>query len=210
MNKTKIANNALDFLGEELINNIDEDSATAKLIRRHFEDCLIEILDSQAFDLGYEILKLELVSKDVFPRPYDIRYQYAYYNPPNALFVKFVSTKEKIKNYELEKLGGRLEESPRFINKSGRRFILSNVEEAFAVCFMTPCEDDILPIDFANALSYLLASKISGKLGSDVNKQSAMIAMYNYYSGKALAKSLNRQAEYKKNNIRVPRFLQDR
>jgi hypothetical protein len=211
MNKTDIINNCLLFFGLENINNLDENSEVARTVNAQYDFCLMELMDQQSFDFGYKIVQLAKIPL-ADCRQYDIRFKFSYYMPNNCMFLKYVSTESILANYVLEQNGENYPKDYfRQVNDgSGRIIILSNIAAACALYYEKQEDANIYPIDFANAFSMLLAVKVAKKLTGLTEMLNAAIQMHNYYKDIALAKSLNRQAEYKNFTPNVPKFLRDR
>lgn len=211
MNKTDIVNNCLLFLGLKNINNLGQNSEIAKIISTQYDNCLRELMDEQPYDFGYRIVSLARIPDSIDVRQYDIRFKYAYYLPQNCMFLKYVSTEGALQRYcpENDEDEYRYDRFRQVNDGKGRIIVLSNVPQAYALYYEKQEDVNVYPIDFANAFSMLLAVKISQKATDQVEKLNASIQMFNYYRDIALAKSLNRQYEYK-TGPKVPNFLKDR
>jgi hypothetical protein len=203
MNKIQIINNALIFLGQPPISSIDENSETARVILSQWESCILEMFDSAAWDFGYRVSPLALTE----PQIKDLNYHFSYAKPPMCMLLSAVGAVEHIKHFNRN--ADESLKDFREVHRDGRDIVFSNVPKAWAYYYERTDDTTAYPIDFANALSYLLASRIATIITEDFNKMSIAQTLYAGYRGQAMAKSLNRQNNYTK-PLRLSKYLRGR
>ena len=106
MNKTEIINNALLFLSEPPINNLNEDSKIAKTVLSVYDLCVKELFDSLPCDFAYRYIKLNKANKlDSMGRdiPYDENFRFIYILPPDCTYLRAVDHNDFLKNFRNEK-----------------------------------------------------------------------------------------------------------
>lgn len=204
MNKTEVVNKALIFLEEPPLNNLDEDTETARLIESVYFNSLCVLFDNTPFDFGYRTAKLNLTE----PQYEDLNYKYSYYMPDNSIYNLAVESRGELKNFRFA-IKERYRDFREVNDDKGRIIILSNVPQAWCMYYAKTLDVSVFPIDFAYAFSYLIASEIAPTITGKKEDVNAAIAMFNHYKGTALAKSLNRQKNYNKAR-RVPNIIRVR
>lgn len=160
-----IINNALNYLGQQNIQSIDEQNDRARKCKQLYDVARKELLRKQDWGFAQEEVELnKLTTENYLER----RYVYAY--PTDALFIKKIYSKESIRlrrNFEY-----------RVAVLDGQKVICSNQTNPRAIITKDVQDTTLFDETFKEALSYLLASKVALALTGDTQIVSLAIQQY--------------------------------
>lgn len=149
-----IINNALNYLGQQSIQSVDEQNDRARKCKQFYDVARKELLRKQDWGFAQEEVALNKLPKENY---LERKYVYAY--PANALFIKKIFNKESIRlrrNFEY-----------RVATLDGQKVICSNEREPKAIITKDVSDTTLFDATFREALSYLLASKVAMALTGD-------------------------------------------
>ena len=149
-----IINNALNYLGQQSIQSVDEQNDRARKCKQFYDVARLELLRKQDWGFAQEEVILNKLPKENY---LERKFVYAY--PANALFIKKIYSKESIRlrrNFEY-----------RVATLDGQKVICSNEREPRAIITKDVQDTTLFDATFKEALAYLLASKIAMALTGD-------------------------------------------
>lgn len=153
-----IINNALNYLGQQSIQSVDEQNDRARKCKQFYDVARLELLRKQDWGFAQEEVILNKLPKENY---LERKFVYAY--PTNALFIKKIYSKESIRlrrNFEY-----------RVATLDGQKVICSNEREPRAIITKDVQDTTLFDATFKEALSYLLASKVAMALTGDAEIQ---------------------------------------
>lgn len=149
-----IINNALNYLGQQSIQSVDEQNDRARKCKQFYDVARLELLRKQDWGFAQEEVILNKLPKENY---LERKFVYAY--PTNALFIKKIYSKESIRlrrNFEY-----------RVATLDGQKVICSNEREPRAIITKDVQDTTLFDATFKEALAYLLASKVAMALTGD-------------------------------------------
>lgn len=160
-----IINNALNYLGQQSIQSVDEQNDRARKCKQMYDIARRELLRKQDWGFAQEEVILNKLPKENY---LERRFVYAY--PENALFIKKIYSEESIRlriNFEY-----------RVANLDGQKVICSNQRNPKAIITKDVQDTTLFDATFKEALSYLLASKVALALTADDGLLKASLQQY--------------------------------
>ena len=149
-----IINNALNYLGQQSIQSVDEQNDRARKCKQFYDVARLELLRKQDWGFAQEEVILNKLPKENY---LERKFVYAY--PEKALFIKKIYSKESIRlrrNFEY-----------RVATLDGQKVICSNEREPRAIITKDVQDTTLFDATFKEALAYLLASKVAMALTGD-------------------------------------------
>lgn len=149
-----IINNALNYLGQQSIQSVDEQNDRARKCKQFYDVARRELLRKQDWGFAQEEIIL-----DKLPTENYLERKFVYAYPTNALFIKKIFSKESIRlrrNFEY-----------RVATLDGQKVICSNEREPRAIITKDVQDTTLFDVAFKEALSYLLATKVAMALTGD-------------------------------------------
>lgn len=175
-----IINNALNYLGQQSIQSVDEQNDRARKCKQFYNVARQELLRKQDWGFAQEEIELDKLPKEDY---LGRRYVYAY--PTNALFIKRIYSEECIRlrrNFEY-----------RVAVLDGQKVICTNERKPKAIITKDVQDTTLFDVTFKEALSYLLASKVAMALTGDT--QMVSLAMQQFQLAINDATLVNKQEE---------------
>ena len=157
MSQVQICNRALsEYLGEERIDSINEDSTAARACKLHYDDVLTGLLERHWFNFSKGRQAMALVTNDR-----DKEWLFAYKRPNDALAIRWVN------DVEQARAAMRANLSPDIERENAGQTIYCDVSGA--VCEYTKLITDTneMPQSFRDALSAAIAGAIAQDITED-------------------------------------------
>lgn len=201
--QTEVCNMALALIGEgHSIDDIDEHSVTAEACKRFFQICLDNCNGAYnwSFARRDEVIDDRYLLSDVVALPY----RYAYELPEDVF--KIIRIGGLYESSLVETMGYRDTIQFNYRNHDGKKILVTDLEAPFTIqyqCYLTDV-DNCDPL-FIEALSYLLAHKLSGCIMRDSNAINIGGYMYNMYKA-TVAKAASSDAQQGSRGVAAPAY----
>lgn len=191
--KTSICNKALDLIGEDNINSMeDESSLTGRVCRRHFDDALQSVLEEGM----WPIATVEEPLAKISTKEYSEEQKYVYAIPANCALIIRIFRKEQRK----EAKQFHNDWDIRFIPSKSNTYIISDIEEDAYIEYVRISDSmHIFPTSFIDCLVADLASRICTPLKKDLQSAIQMKQYAEALKSKAKMKAYNEDGQQKLN-----------
>lgn len=159
--KTSICNKALDLLGEDNINSMEDTSLTARVCKRHFYDALFALLE----DGMWPVATTEEPLVKVNANEYSEEQKYVYAIPVNCMLITRIYRKEQRK----EAVQYENDWDIRYIPSKSNSYIISNIDKDAYIEYVRATDSvHMFPTSFIDCLVADLASRICAPLKKDL------------------------------------------
>lgn len=166
-----IVNKALGNLGESTIIDLNDKSARSVKIQKFYNEAIRETLRAYRWSFAERTIKLDKI--DYESNIGNLPFAYVYPENVVAVIVLFVA------GQDLENLNALKKNRKKIHNVDGKKIILSNVEEAFAiVTYDESSNEEIFDDIFVSAVSYQLAAASAISITGDAKKRNDMISLF--------------------------------
>lgn len=166
-----IVNKALVNLGESTIIDLNDKSARSVKIQKFYNEAIRETLRAYRWSFAERTIKLDKI--DYESNIGNLPFAYSYPENVVAVIVLFVD------GQDLENLNALKKNRKKIHNVDGKKIILSNVEEAFAiVTYDESSNEEIFDDIFVSAVSYQLAAASAISITGDAKKRNDMISLF--------------------------------
>lgn len=166
-----IVNKALVNLGESTIIDLNDKSARSVKIQKFYNEAIRETLRAYRWSFAERTIKLDKI--DYESNIGNLPFAYLYPENVVAVIVLFVA------GQDLENLNALKKNRKKIHNVDGKKIILSNVEEAFAiVTYDESSNEEIFDDIFVSAVSYQLAAASAISITGDAKKRNDMISLF--------------------------------
>jgi len=174
--KLQIFNMALQNIGQNLLNSVNEDTKEAKELSLRYDSCRRFVLSSHRWSFA---MKRMLLNADAETPAFNWQYQYQL--PVDCLKVVSTKNNEASKNYisnpiiDETKVSGLAAEQPDDFIVEGKK-ILTNLSSMGIIYIADIIDESLFSQGFVDALSYYLAYAVSERLKGSANND--MLTMY--------------------------------
>lgn len=191
--KTSICNKALDLIGEDNINSMDDEtSLTARVCKRHFDDALSATLEEGMWPTA----TVEEPLVRIYDEEYSEEQKYVYAIPANCVLVTRIFRKEQRKEAKQYHNDWDI----RYIPSKLNTYIISNIEKDGYIEYVRITDNmRIFPTTFVDCLVADLASRICTPLKKDLQSAIQMKQYAEALKSKARMKAYNEDGKQKLN-----------
>ena len=187
--QTTICNKALNLIGEEGINSINDNSLQAVACKNNYDLALATVLEEGKWTFATVECALVKVDTD----EYSEEQKYVYSMPANCVLISRVYNK-----HDRKQEPNKLDWDIRYIPSSNKKYIVCDSDEDVRVEYVySNTNINTYPASFINTLVARLAFQICMYVTKDLEKTNAMLQLYQSTMADSMRKNYNEDGEDK-------------